>query len=461
MTLPLIEGRSFNSELYNRALSSAYRVWLRLYDQDYALAREPDAWEKIHRDPTICQAIEQRLNAVAARSWRIEAATDQDDDAKAAQVIEEILGQVRQFQSARKILAGAIFRARTYAFIEGRPQTFTITDDQPRTWWIPLRLRDVDRRRVRHVPIHTPNPDGGETLSVETQLWSVDKSEYVPMAHPEYFVRVIYNDEEGRLSSGRGLMDSLYFYWWIKGIIWREGLGGLERWSQGIVIGKIDSLREGITTKQNEDVRDEMFEALRDMRSRHVLVVGKEDEIEVKDGGMQGHQMVTTFLKYIDEKILALCLGSSLPYGGGESGGSYARAAVEENSAEQLVQFDRQKMDEDLTNSLIALVWRMNRGVLVAMGLGNARMPRFSSVQEKKEDPQIAAQIITQMGQAGLPLRMDEVYHKIGFSKPREGVDEVFEGAAPDAGSMPGMPGGMPEPGGQPFTEKPSHGGPG
>jgi hypothetical protein len=103
----------------------------------------------------------------------------------------------------------------------------------------------------------------------------------------------------------------------------------------------------------------------------------------------------------------------------------------------------------------------MNRGVLVAMGLGNARMPRFSSVQEKKEDPQIAAQIITQMGQAGLPLRLDEVYHKIGFSKPREGVDEVFEGAAPDAGSMPGMPGGMPEPGGQPFTEKPSEGGPG
>ena len=448
MTLPLIQGRNFNNELYNRALTSAYRVWVRLYDPDYALAREPDAWEKILRDPTICQAIEQRLNSVAARKWRIEAASDREEDSRAAKVMEELIGEVRQFQAARKILAGAIFRARTYAFIEGGHRTFTASEDVARTWWIPNRLRDVDRRRIRYVPIRTPTESGYDKITVVTELWSVAEEKYSPLKHPEFFVKVKYNDEEGRLSYGRGLMDSLYFYWWIKGVIWREGLGGLERWSQGIVIGKVDSLREGSISKTNQDVRDELYTSLQDMRARHVILMGKEDEVEIKDGGMAGHQMVTSFLKYADEKIIALVLGSALPFSGGsDGGGSYARAYVEENSSEQLVQFDRHKMDEDLTNSLLALVWRLNRKNFVDMGLGGARMPRFSSVQEKREDPQVAAAIITQMAQTGLPLRLDEVYEKIGFTKPRAEVDDVFEGAI----TQPGVAGSsMPE--GMEFT---------
>ena len=98
------------------------------------------------------------------------------------------------------------------------------------------------------------------------------------------------------------------------------------------------------------------------------------------------------------------------------------------------MQFDRNKMDEDLTDSLISLVWRLNRKNLVDMGLGNARMPHFSTVQEKKQDPQVAAAIITQMAQTGLPLRLDEVYDKIGFSKPQAEVDDVFEGAITQPG---------------------------
>ena len=215
----------------------------------------------------------------------------------------------------------------------------------------------------------------------------------------------------------------------------------MERWSQGIVIGKVDSFREGSTTKQNESMRDELFTALRDMRSRNILITDKETDIDVKDGGMAGHQMVVTFLKYIDEKILSLVLGSSLPYGGGDSGGSYARAEVEENSSEALIQFDRTKLDEDLTHDLIGQVWRMNRANFAALGLADANMPRFSSVQEKRQDPTVVASIISQMSAVGLPLRKDEVYDRLGFTMPNE-QDEIFESkqAEPPGGGMPGMP---------------------
>ena len=440
MTMPLIQGRNFNSELYNNALSSAYRVWTRLYDPDYALSRDPDVWAKIRRDSTIWQAIEQRLNSVAARQWRVEGYSDDEKDQQAAAIVEDIIKQIRHFNGARKLLACAIFRGRSYAYIEGKNLPLSLGEDKvSRDWWVPIRLRDVDPRRVRYRPDPIVHEDGSETLRVVTDLWNVSRGQYLPMENPEWFIKVKYYDEESRLNYGSGLLESLYFFWWIKGIIWREGLQGLERWSQGIVIGKVNSFREGSTGKTNEAIRDELFSALKDMRSRNILVTDKETELDVKEGGMGGHQMVTTFLEMIDKKILGLVLGSALPYGGGEGVGSMARAEVEENTTETLIQFDRAKMDEDMTHDLIGQVWRMNRSNFAALGLADANMPKFSSIQEKRQDPTVVAGIITQMGQVGLPLRKDEVYDRIGFTMPKED-DDIFEPQQ----QQPQMPGGLP-----------------
>tara|TARA_R100000808_G_scaffold2439_1_gene9699 strand:- start:5043 stop:6395 length:1353 start_codon:yes stop_codon:yes gene_type:complete len=440
MTMPLIQGRNFNADLYNNALSSAYRVWTRLYDPDYAASRDPDIWAKIRRDSTIWQAMEQRLNSVAARQWRVEGFSDDEKDQKAAAIVEDIVKQIRHFNGARKLLACAIFRGRSYSFIEGKKLPLALgEEDITRQWWVPIRLRDVDPRRIRYRPDPIVREDGTEELRVITDLWNVTRREYLPLENPEWFIKVKYFDEESRLNYGGGLMESLYFFWWIKGIIWREGLQGLERWAQGIVIGKIDSFREGGTDKTNQDVRDELYTALKDMRSRNILVTDKETELEVKDGGMAGHQMVTGFIEMIDKKILGLILGSALPYGGGGEVGSMARAEVEENTTETLIQFDRAKLDEDITHDLIGQIWRMNQGNFAALGLADANMPKFSSVQEKKHDPTVVAGIVAQMSQIGLPLRKDEVYDRIGFTMPKED-DELFEPKSQE----PEMPGGFP-----------------
>ena len=92
-----------------------------------------------------------------------------------------------------------------------------------------------------------------------------------------------------------------------------------------------------------------------------------------------------------------------------------------------------------MTHDLIGQVWRMNRSNFAALGLADANMPKFSSIQEKRQDPTVVAGIITQMGQVGLPLRKDEVYDRIGFTMPKED-DEIFEPKQ----QQPQMPGGMP-----------------
>lgn len=443
MTQPLIEGRNFNSDLYNRALSSAYRVWSRLYDPDYALSRDAEIWEKCRRDATIAQAIDTRLHMVAGRGWHLEPGSDEEASKEAASICEEILRNVKGFTEARLQLSTATFRARSYAFIEGSSQVRKYGDGAPRDWWVPIRLRDVDRRRVRYVAENYLDDEGRDRIRVKQQLWSVLRETFEDLDEKSLrqFVKIIYRNEESRLGYGRGLLDSIYFCWWMKSVVWKEGLQGLERWSQGVLIGKVASDREGSTGKTNEAIRDELFTALRDMRSRNVIVMGQEDDIEVRDGGGAGHEMVMSFIKYIDEKLLSLILGSVLPFGGGSESGSYARAQIEAETSNALIQFDREMLDEAITEDLITHIWNSNYRNFQALGLGSAGSPIFRTDLATREDPTQAAGIIQVLSSLGLPLKLAEVYRKSGFSVPAAD-DETFIAtpAAPPAAPGGGLP---------------------
>lgn len=427
MTFPMIEG-AFSADLYNRALSSAYSLWSRLNNPDYALQRDPEIWEKVRRDATIAQAIDTRLHMIAGRTWHCEAGGNTEEDRRAAALCDDLISRIRGFTESRLQLATSCFRARAYSFIECSQQVETFLDGVPRQWWVPMRLRDVDPRRIRYVPEHYYDEAGLERVRVHQQLWSVMREEYedIPAESLRQFVKVIYRNEEANLGYGRGLLSSVYFLWWMKSIVWREGLQGLERWSQGVLIGKVAGDREGSTGRTNEAIRDDLFEALRDMRSRNIIVMGAEDDIEVRDGGGTGHQMVMDFVRYMDEKLLSLILGSVLPFGGGAESGSFARAQIEQETTNALIQFDRDKIDECLTDDLVGYIWEANWSNIQAMGLGSAEIPRFTTDLAPREDPQGATAMIASLAQLGVPLRLSDVYDKTGFSAPGP-EDEVFE----------------------------------
>lgn len=448
-SLPIIEGRNFNADLYNHALSNAYRVWTRLYDPAYGLARDPAIYTKVRRDATIAQAIDTRLHMVASRDWHIEPGDDSQESRRAASICEKLMRAIKDFGESRLILAQNVFHGRSYAFIEGARQTRTFGDDVARKWFVPLRLRDLDPRRIRFVPhieqveFGTQRPD--QKLWVTQEMWSVVRQQYeeIKPEHRKQFISIIRLNQEANLGYGFPLMDSIYFLWWMKSICWREGLQGLERWSQGVVIGKVDSTREGGVDRTNDDIRDELFDSLKNMRSRHVLVVDKETDIDVRDGGGSGHNMVMDFIKYMDDKLLALILGSVLPFGGGDAGGSYARARVESDTSSGVIQYDRDKLDNALTDDLIQFIWDQNYQNFAALGLRGATIPKFVTDLSNKNDPAQSAAIITQLAQAGLPLKLEEVYSKVGMTMPSVD-DEVFEMQQPMDQQMP-----MPD---MPFT---------
>jgi len=444
MSQPFVQ-QSYQQDIYSQALASIWNLYDKLPDISYANSKDIDIWEIVQRDPKIRQGIQQRLNRVAGPTWGIFAGDDKREDSKRlASVVEDSFHRIPHFRDIRRRLASSVFRGMSVEFMQGKRREIQLGSYPPLNWWCITKMTNVDPRRFVIRPVKEQRIDGttrvrGElniSVLLDENLKHVKTSlyRYVKVEHPEWFVRVIYEDEESRLGQGRGLLESIYFYHWVKQIVIREGLQGLERWSQGIIVGKMDENREASTSKTNEDLRDEMVDVLNKMRSRHVVVVGKEDEVEVLTGGGEGHQIVTSFLNYVDNSLMALCTGAILPSGGAQESGSLARAEVEQDTQESIVQYDRDKIDEDLTTDMIGLFLRVNQPQLAATGLLAAAMetpPKFKTVQEKMEDPDKAVDRVVKLHNAGIPLSEEEVYQKIGFSPIKPGERTLASIAAP------------------------------
>jgi hypothetical protein len=434
--------RSTNADRYPFDLASVYRNW-RVYDPSFALSRDPDVDEKILLDDVIAAGVAARKHKVAARSWTIEPAQDDPLNKRAASIVEQILKRIDKFGHARFNLADAVIKGRAYGYISGGYVVARFGDGKPRRWWTPTKIEDIDRRRFRRV---SRNEKGvirtwWEWFNVGTARWTE-----IPHEATRALISHVYDDDESNLGYGRGLMDSLFFAWRGKRVALEQGLIGLTRWAQGLVVVTLDSLRDASTGKTNDNLVTSAIAEINKHRSEHVLVKGKEDELEVVTGGMEGHQIVMDFVQYFDSTITRLLMGSLLPTGGGSEVGSNARAEVEDDASEALIQFDRNLLDDTLTASLVQLVWDLNRDNFAQLGLFDAEPGRFNTTQERMTDPKVSSDVIATMLGAGIPLKRTEVYEKTGFSVPGDD-DEVIEGHAPAPSTFGGIPGlSMPSP---------------
>jgi len=419
--LPILQGVAPAPDIYARALSAAYRLHFRIIDPDFAQQRDYDVWEKLRRDGKVSQAINQRTSAI-----------------RLANLVKIALEEIRNFREARKQLAMGVFRGRAYGWSEGDRKLLDLTEDgNTRNWWVPTGICNIDKRRIQIVPRKDEIAPGKFRLITYKEIWSPTYDRYIELQPLDYqsLIELVYDDEEGRLGYGRGIIESLYFLWWAKQIILQEGLQGLERWAQGIIVGRIDTERAGKKGKNSEERRSKMSDELHKMRSKHAIVVDRDDDLTVVTGGGEGHQMVKAFLDYCDQGILGIAMGSVLPFGSASDVGSMARAEVEEDTSEQIIQYDRSKLDEVLTQTVVRAFIRLNQPHLAELGLLGLRMPRFLTTQQKKEDKQVNATVIETALRAGISLRKDEVYEKIGFTQPSD-EDEVIEASPALMGPM-------------------------
>lgn len=435
------------SREYVHLLESAYRRWQEVYDQDYGLANDANIYKVLRRDPETAHVMNYRRRLVAGSRWRVVPASDDDRsgaERRAAAIVERLMGKIRNFQTARQQLAHAVFSGSAWAFVEGRFETLAIAGGPPRRWWVPTRLRNVDKRRFRQVV----NEDG----SVAWELYSIKRQRYEPLGNRRrWFVRVVFDDDEESLGHGRGLVEAIYHWQYAKAKVLAEGLAGLEAWAQGIVKAKVNGLRVGKKDGgTNEQIVQEWLRVLEIMRSRHKLVHDAEDDLTVLPGPGQGHDMVKDFLAYLRDGIQVCVLGSNLPTRA-TGGGSYALAEVQENSTDALIGGDQVVLGDGVSDDLVPLLWAMNALPLREEGVFRADQPRFVISSRLRRDPASAGSMVGALLNAGVRgLREDEVFDLLGLTPagPYDRELRVVQpaGAAPQGEEQEPEAEGEPEP---------------
>lgn len=440
-----LTGVTPHQENYANMLRAAYRWFWHINDPDYALEQDEATWQKIWRDSKVAQAMHQRKASVAGKTWTVQPGSESPavNDIKAAEVAKAGLKMINNFSQSRMTLVDAIFRGRSFAFVEGFRRSVSLAGTDAQEWWVPRNLKHVDKQRLRIVPVVEGEP--GKRKRVRTKVEMADEVEYVwrevPLDRYRQFVRILYADEESTLGYGRGMLTSIYFTWWLKQEVLQEGLSGLERWARGAVAVKTDlQAQTGKEGKDTETIREEFLTVLENMMARHSLAFDKNDEVvELGAQARGGGQLVIDFVRYLDDSLIGLILGSILPFGGAGDKGSLARAEVEMDTTDILLNMDRELLGEALTQGVISNFWRFNRPQLAAVGLGGAAMPRFSVTAQRHEDPEVNARIMATLLPRGIPILKSQVYEKTGLTMPGPD-DEVFE--------LPGVNGGAPSDGG-------------
>jgi len=428
-------GSANSYQRYATELSNAmlHRDWI--YDPDFALASDSEVYEKIMRDPVTAHAIRFRKHLVAGLEWRIEPASEDEQDERAAEIVEEAIKCITNFTDARIRLSSSIFLGSSYAAIQGQRTARRLAGSGTRAWWVPVSLIDKDRRRFRRVHDKALGRRRWE-------MWSYDREQWEALRHPEWFIHSVYDNTESALEYGRGLLNSIYQFQAAKARTLQDSAALSERMGQGFLLAKINNMRgaDGRPVAgadgSGTNVAQAWARELEKHRARNVLVHDARDDVKLLSGFGEGASLLAGLRDYYDSSITTAILGAHLPTTA-SSGGSYALARVQENSTEALVQADRNRLSDEITRDLVSCIWRYNRMQFVAEGLADARRPRFRIVNQKREDPAQAAQIVATLLAAGVELRADEVYRKCGFTAPLP-EDEVIKGPQ-DAQGLDGM----------------------
>lgn len=413
-----------SQQKFNRAISSAWRNRVQLYDPSIWNFRDPDVEEKMLRDADIRHAVGYRRHLIAGKDWTCVARDETDPRAELANYIANtLLGEIGNFTAARMNLARAFFSGSRFARIHGATRVMTLGDGVRRTWWFPTRLEDLDKRSYRLVPDHD---DEGELESAHWERWNVGKAEFEAESRWDalHTIRHVYQDDQGTLGHGSALREALGWWWYAKEHTFQESLAAVERFAQGILSAKIDGARDAESGLPNEELIEAWSAVLEDLRARHVLVYDKTDSVEVIGGSAEGWQLLDGMRKELRTVIYTLIMGANLTTAADE-GGSYALAEVQENSTEALLQFDRETLEECLTKSLLRCIWIRNRANLVELGIEDLT-PRFTVAQEKRQDPKERAEVASILNAMGVDLSMAEVLEQSGFSMPEPGEVRIF-----------------------------------
>ena len=241
-SVPTLYLRQVNDLQYSYALSSAYKSqWV--YDPSMALANEPDIWEIVRND-AVMKGVMNRCVRAVVRPWKVVAArhSRKKNDRLYADICWDGLSHIDEFDARRRRLADAIFLSRTYGAIMWEKKFVSLAETPKMDWWLPVEIRDIDRRRVHLVADWSRD---GKSKTVVKKMFDTNTHQWVKIddAMRASMIEWVYENTEDRVGYGRGLLEAIYFYHYMKSVTFEKISQGIDRWANGIWKVTLDSLR--------------------------------------------------------------------------------------------------------------------------------------------------------------------------------------------------------------------------
>lgn len=429
---------STNDLIYSYMLASRYRSPY-VFDPSNALANDADIWTTLMADADVASCI-QRRNQSIVRPWRVvpsphgtsKSLGQESIDAsrKFAAICHEGLSNIDRFDAARRTLAESFILGRRYAKIYWEEQVVSLDGTPPMRWFMPIKIKDVDRRRFHWEPVWSQGPTPTK-IRTDLKMFDTNRSMWQTLT-PDMrrtYIEYVWQDTEDRLGYGWGALEALFYTHYFKGGTIKRLIEGIDRWANGFLIGKLDSLRAASTDLTNAELTTKMKEMLQKIRSDHVGVVEKTDELQLLEPTGKGLQIALDLVRYFNESAERLCNGSVRPAGHSVDGtGSKGAGKTEEDTSESFYQFPREDLDNVLDRDLLGAFIYYNEGTLKEIGLENAKRPRFVSAQIKKQNPVEAVEVMMTLLDHGIPILRNDVYGAAELTPPGPD-DDVLEGA--------------------------------
>lgn len=397
---------------------------LRVDDPDFALAHDIASIEKIRRDAVVQQLCAYRRHLVAGRDWHLDPGDDSPQAKELASVIEWLIRKSKNFTAARFRLSDAIFLGLTSEKMVMKVDYLTIPSSvSPSLGGVMTqfmfvdKFMDIDKRRLR-----LEYRDYGKyNRDYYWTIFNIHRREWRRLTNADNYIFHTYNNEEDTYGYGRGLNEAIFYYWRGKMFLLKYAQQFCEAFAKPWIRAKLAELKgrgEELQTRMRKWVS-----ILEKMRGNNVVIGGTEDEFDFMSGPTAGQQVLMELLRYFDEALTRLIVGSQLAVREGQPGlGSGQEAEVHQSTTEIYVNYDRQILQEALARSLVKSIFEGNYSIFEAAGLADCELPKFMIDNKTKENPLEILQQVQIGQQIGMQFDAEQVYERTGWKMPAEGA---------------------------------------
>lgn len=192
MATPLTT-RSTSDLIYDYQLSSAYRSpWV--YSPNGFDLKDADIWETVRNQGDILAEILRRSNSIV-RPWKVTTNHHAsyslknkkviDDSKQLAAICHEGIAHCNNIDEARILICEDFFVGRKYGMTLWEPVYTSLDGTPPMLWYLPFKIKDVDRRRMHWVPDWTWVKSDGEMVPAGSEVSYPGRETISQMPHPK------------------------------------------------------------------------------------------------------------------------------------------------------------------------------------------------------------------------------------------------------------------------------------